>query len=226
MNNCKDKKIRIYKSEVEGYVRDYLEEDDKTNCPPELMGQFVFFAEDDIVEEYFLEGLFFLNPDYDDQDEPSYYNRKYKVYSEDDFTTNAEIEVFSSKSERQRDEACANMDHSYFCQDENFDLDGVGDSQQVYNYHDGNNWNKIVLESDCFPVNYMRISDFDNFTCERVYSSKNGQGQGHEEIYEVLNEEGKHIAFFSLGVSYWQGSLNNAVEWVSPEYVNEKLAVA
>ena len=211
MKNCKDKEIRIY--EVDSHQEDT---------------HFEIFEKEEITKEYCLENFYYIDEDYNPNEEPSEWNRKYRQYDEFDFSADKDEEVFEFKgSYAEEDEmkrkAYDEDDYLAYCDDNNFEKETVDEYQEVYEYWDGSNWKKTFLGStwEGEAPNYERREDLEEYSQRQIVSTHNGQGQGHEEYYEIFDKNDEHIMFVHLPVSYWQGDINNCFYEVSKEFIVE-----
>lgn len=199
MKNCNGQILRIYEEEL------YKDSGETV---------YAVFPEEEITKNYYLSGFYYIDPDYDSEEESSDWNRKYRRYDEDKFTNDEEKEVFevvSSITYQQENDALYGEDWSFFCNDDNFEKSAVCDYEEIFKYWDGSNWQTIVLmDYDGEAVAYTRRKELEECKYKLIYNSRNGQGQGHSEYFEIFDKEDNHLMFVHLPVSYFQGEQNNS----------------
>lgn len=142
-----------------------------------------------------------------DEDYPDLSSRKYALRGPECFSNEFTGDVYEAIDYDAEQEALESEDDSFFCKDENFrkvDLEEYGCDYEQENWWDGSNWRARDLSV------YTELTDeYEGFEIVEISSTYNGQGYGHDEVWEMINADGEHVMNLHRPVSYWQGERNN-----------------
>lgn len=188
-----------YKLRYENVMSDMYE-----NTPKEFDFIFQMKYLEDIDIRYEVEGYYKLE------------DGEFVIQNEFDYADKGDI-IYVPISDDDEKKAIDEKNIEYFNNENNFRKttpeEEFLEEEEYEEYWDGSNWkideitNHPVLELD---------ERFEGASMEQIYSTKNGQGQGHEEYYKIKDKNKKHIMFAHRPVSYWQGNKNDYFYWVNP----------
>ena len=164
---------------------------------------------DDIDERYNIQDYYIKELDF------------FRQADETDYASENET-IYLPIDEKREKTAIEENDQDYFYDENNFKettpKKEMLESEEYIEYYTGTNWEIDIITDN--PV--MEIDNrFDGTIMEEIYSDKNGQGQGHEEFYEIKDSNNKHLMYAHRPVSYWQGDRNDLFYWTNSEYIKK-----
>ena len=161
---------------------------------------FLIVESDEIERVYSLNEFYQINPDYPEID-----HQKYVMRDADHYTNECGHETYEPVDYQKEQEAIKNSDQDYFNDDSNFqqvDWDDYNPDFEIHEYWDGSNHKQKDLSHFDEITN-----EFDGAELKKNSSTKNGQGTGHDEYYELQHTD--ETIKLHRPVSYWQGDMNN-----------------